>query len=91
MPEAVDSAAPDATTPTPPALGANGVAATWPEQNRRRLALIRQRRAAGLDPAEQAEFERLQAMAEAVVDAGLPPPLFTPEERAYLDAKAAGR
>lgn len=65
------------------------VPADWPEQNRRRIELIFKRRQGdGLDATELVEYERLQLLADAVVDSMLPPPLFTPAERAYIDSKA---
>ena len=60
----------------------------WPEQNQRRVELTHKKWQGGLDAAELAEFARLQAVAHAIIDAALPPPLLTPAERDYVDSKA---
>ena len=64
------------------------VPASWPEQNRRRLELTFARRQRGLNAEEQVEYDRLQALADDVVDSMLPPLMLTPAERAYIDSKA---
>ena len=62
---------------------------SWPEENRRRIELIYKKwQGGGLDAAELAEFARLQAVAHAIIDAALPPPLLTPAERDSVDSKA---
>ncbi len=75
------------TTTATPAVAAD----PWPEQNRRRLVLIDKKYAGGLTSEEQAEYERLQAVAREVISAHVPPLMFTPEERAFLESKAAPR
>ena len=62
---------------------------TWPEQNRRRIDLIHKKHhGGGLDAAETVEYDRLQSLADDIVDALSPPLMFTPAERAYIDSKA---
>ncbi len=76
---------------SPPSITSNGFHAVgdpWPEENRRRIELIRKKRFSGLSAEEQVEYDSLQSLADAIVDAQLPPPLFTPAERAYIDSKA---
>ena len=77
---------PQKTTPTAPAAPVVP-AESWPEQNRRRCELNDKKYAGGLTAEEQAEYERLQAVAREVISALLPPPLLTPAERAYIDGK----
>ena len=61
----------------------------WPEQNRRRFELIHKKHhGGGLDAAETVEYDRLQSLADDIVDALSPPLMFTPAERAYIDSKA---
>ena len=60
----------------------------WPGQNRRRCELIRVRRQRGLSDEEQVEYDRLQSLADEIVDSMILPPLLTPAERAYVDSKA---
>lgn len=80
---------PPAAVATLSATSSGTPAETWADQNRRRAHLIRKKNWAGLNVEERAEYERLQAVAEALIDASLPPPLLTPAERALVDARAA--
>ena len=62
----------------------------WPALNARRAELIRQKNhGAGLTPAESAEFEELQELADRVVLAAHPIFMpFTPQELALIESKA---
>ena len=65
------------------------IPADWPEQNGRRVELIQKKHhGGGLDAAEAVEYDRLQSLADDIVDALSPPLMFTPAERAYIDSKA---
>ena len=65
------------------------VPASWPEQNRRRVELIHKKYyGGGLDADETVEYDRLESLADEIVDALSPPLMFTPAERAYIDSKA---